>query len=73
MGYDLKRVRAGQIGLYKDIWKRKIAKQSNFENTWNKILHNGIYNKALLKAQGVRSRNVSLLSLTDQKIGFFNK
>ena len=53
--------------LIKDIWKRKIAKQSNFENTWNKILHNGIYNKALLKAQGVRSRNVSLLSLTDQK------
>ena len=39
----------------KKVWKDSIVKESNFERNWEKILHDGIYNKPLLKSKKVRS------------------
>ena len=32
----------------KEVWKSSIVKKSNFEKQWNKILHDGVYDKPLL-------------------------
>jgi molybdopterin-containing oxidoreductase family iron-sulfur binding subunit len=38
----------------KKIWKDGIVKESNFERNWEKILHDGVYDKSLIKSKKVR-------------------
>ena len=39
----------------KKVWKDGIVKESNFERNWEKILHDGVYDKSLIKSKKVRS------------------
>ncbi|MDP6907697.1 MAG: Fe-S-cluster-containing hydrogenase [Candidatus Marinimicrobia bacterium] len=38
----------------KKVWKDGIVKKSNFERNWEKILHDGVYDKSLIKSKNVR-------------------
>ena len=38
----------------KNVWKSKIIKSGNFEREWDKVLHDGLYKKPILKKVNVR-------------------
>ena len=38
----------------KNVWKSKIVKSGNFEREWDKVLHDGLYKKPILKKVNVR-------------------
>ena len=39
----------------KNVWKSNIIKSGNFEREWDKVLHDGLYNKPILKKVNIRS------------------
>jgi Fe-S-cluster-containing dehydrogenase component/anaerobic selenocysteine-containing dehydrogenase len=52
----------------KNVWKNNIVKGSNFERKWEKILHDGLHSKPLLKSVKVRNqKKVSTSALS--KVG----
>ena len=38
----------------KNVWKSNIIKSGNFEREWDKVLHDGLYKKPILKKVNVR-------------------
>tara|TARA_Y100001968_G_scaffold185252_2_gene169666 strand:- start:7736 stop:10819 length:3084 start_codon:yes stop_codon:yes gene_type:complete len=48
----------------REVWKSNIIKNSNFEKQWNKVLHDGVHQKPLLKAyKALSSKQLSTASL----------
>ncbi|MEC7822327.1 MAG: 4Fe-4S dicluster domain-containing protein, partial [Candidatus Neomarinimicrobiota bacterium] len=48
----------------REVWKSNIIRNSNFEKQWNKVLHDGVHQKPLLKAhKAVSSKKLSTASL----------
>ena len=41
--------------IVKSVWKSNIIKESNFDRKWEKVLHDGIYNKPLHQKQKIKS------------------
>ena len=53
----------------KKVWKDSIVKESNFERNWEKVLHDGVYSKSLIKSKKVRSaKKVSTAVLSKDQI-----